>query len=124
MKISVGPEAPARRADQHPLPLRRMRGARSAAGRGDGFSGKANALFYCAARARACTWSLGARAKMGGDVSFGGGAATFFLKKDRRATTLRCGSTEWPQFRRPGRRGCLLADYRFERFQARKPAIC
>ncbi|EDY16993.1 Leucyl aminopeptidase [Chthoniobacter flavus Ellin428] len=121
MKISVGPEAPAKRAITVRFVPKDARGKITPPVTEAEFSGKANALFY-ARNERVLCVGLGQRAKIdAATFRSAAGAATIFLKKiDEHHLALHLD--DWPQFAGPAVEGALLADYRFERFKTRKTA--
>ena len=121
MKISVGPEAAAKRAITVRFVPKDARGKITPAVTETEFSGKANALFY-ARHERVLHVGLGVRAKLDSAVfRSAAGAATTFLKKiGEHHVALRLD--EWPQFAGAAVEGALLADYRFERFKSKKTA--
>ncbi|MDR3405991.1 MAG: leucyl aminopeptidase [Chthoniobacter sp.] len=121
MKISVGPEAPARRAITVRFVPKDARGKITPSVAEAEFSGKANALFY-ARHERVLHVGLGVRAKLDATVfrSAAGAAITFLKKIGEHHVALRLD--EWPQFAGPAVEGALLADYRFERFKSKKTA--
>ena len=119
MKISVGPEAPAKRAITVRFVPKDARGKIAPPVPEAEFSGKANALFY-ARNERTLYVGLGVRAKIdAATFRSAAGAATIFLKKiaEHHLALL---LDEWPQFAGPAVEGAMLADYRFERFKTKK----
>jgi leucyl aminopeptidase len=122
VKISVGSEAPAKRAVGIRFVPKDGRGKISPAVGEEEFSGKANALFY-ARHERLLHVGLGSRAKIdAATFRSAAGAATLFLKKigeHRLALRLE----EWPQFAGAVVEGALLADYRFERFKTKQTGV-
>ena len=85
------------------------------------FSGKANALLYSRNDGVLCV-GLGERAKIDAHtLRSAAGAAAMFLKKIGRTRAL-VVLEDWPQFAGAVVEGMVLADYRFERFKAKKSA--
>jgi leucyl aminopeptidase len=121
VKISVGPEAPGKRAITVRFVPKDARGKITPPVTEAEFSGKANALFY-ARHERVLCVGLGQRAKIdAATFRSAAGAATVFLKKiDEHHLAFHLD--DWPQFAGPAVEGALLADYRFERFKTKKTA--
>jgi leucyl aminopeptidase len=83
------------------------------------FSGKANAVLYSRHDGVLCV-GLGERAKINAHtLRSAAGAATMHLKKIGR-TRAHVLLEDWPQFAGPVVEGLVLADYRYERFKAKK----
>lgn len=122
MKISVGAEAPAKRAITIRFVPKDARGKVAPPVTEAEFSGKANALFY-ARNERVLHVGLGMRSKIDAAAfRSAAGAATMFLKKiDEHQVALHLD--EWPQFAGAAVEGALLADYRFERFKTKKTTV-
>jgi leucyl aminopeptidase len=121
VKISVGPEAPSKRAIAIRFVPQDACGQITPPVTETEFSGKANAIFY-ARHERVLHVGLGVRAKIDAAVfRAAAGAATSFLKKIGEHH-LALQLDEWPHFSGPAVEGTLLADYRFERFKAKKTA--
>ena len=121
MKISTGPDSPAKRAVTIRFIPRDGRAKIAPPVADAEFSAKANALFY-ARHERVLYVGLGERAKMAAATfrSAAGAAALWLKKIGEHHLALRL--EEWPQFAGPAVEGVLLADYRFERFKTRKTA--
>ncbi len=83
------------------------------------FSGKANALLY--SRTDGVLYvGLGERAKINAQtLRSAAGAGAMFLKRIGRPRAV-VQLEDWPQFAGPVVEGMVLADYRFERFKAKK----
>jgi leucyl aminopeptidase len=86
------------------------------------FSGKANALLYSRHDGVLCV-GLGERAKINAHtLRSAAGAAVMHLKKIGR-TRAHVLLEDWPQFAGPVVEGLVLADYRYERFKAKKATV-
>jgi len=121
MKISIGPDSPAKRAVSVRF-VTKDRRARIAPPVADAeFSAKANALFYVR-QDRVLYVGLGEGGKVTtATFRSAAGAAALWLKKiGEHHLALRL--EEWPEFAGPAVEGALLADYRFERFKTKKTA--
>ncbi len=123
MKITFGPEAPAKRAVTIRFVPKDARAKITPPVADAEFPGKAGSVLY-ARHDRTLLAGLGERARINAQTfRTAAGAAVMFLKKIGE-TQLALQLEEWPQFAGPVIEGALLADYRFERFQTKStPAI-
>ncbi len=118
MKITYGPDAPAKRAVNVRFVPKDARAKIAPPVSEAEFSGKVGAVLY-SRHDRTLIAGLGERAKIDAHTfRTAAGAAVMALKKIAEPH-MALHLEEWPQFAAPAVEGALLADYRFERFKTK-----